>query len=95
MPTILASPAYQQDGLLVITFAGGPTAGSPSKNGALLLSRYVTAGTTVDTAYDPYSLLRTIEDLFALPKYLAKANDATSFADTVLAAAKPAVAGGD
>lgn len=96
VPPILASPAYQQDGLLVITFAGAPgTDGAPAKNGALLLSRFLPAGGTVGTAYDPYSLLRTIEDIFALPKYLAKAADATSFADDVLASARPVQAGDD
>jgi hypothetical protein len=34
--------------------------------GALLVSRYVSAGRTVRTRYDHYSLLRTVEDLFGL-----------------------------
>lgn len=93
VPPILASPAYQQGALLIITFAGGGS--GPAKNGTLLLSKYLQPGGTVDTAYDPYSVLRTIEDLFALPTYLAKANTATSFADDVLAAARPVSAGDD
>ncbi|MFT4034299.1 MAG: hypothetical protein QM679_01840 [Patulibacter sp.] len=96
VPAILASAAYQQDGLLLITFAGGPGGtDAATNNGALVLSRFATAGSTVSTAYDPYSLLKTVEDLFALPKYLANANDATSFADDVLAAAQPPKPGDD
>jgi phosphatidylinositol-3-phosphatase len=41
--------------------------------GALLLSRYVTPGALNTTHYNPYSLLRTIEDLFGL-NHLANAN---------------------
>jgi len=44
------------------------------------------AGGTNATAYDPYSLLRSLEDLFAL-KPLARTATASSFAPTVLAGA--------
>jgi hypothetical protein len=97
VPKILASPAYRSDGLLVVAFAGDVTppaggAGSdpapdparPVVNGALLVSRYAQAGGTNGTAYDPYSLLRSLEDLFAL-RPLARAATASSFAPTVLA----------
>jgi hypothetical protein len=43
--------------------------------GALLLSRYVPHGATDTTTYDPYSLLRTTEDLFGL-SHLAMAGGA-------------------
>jgi hypothetical protein len=93
VPKILASPAYEESGLLIVTFAGGP-AGLPPvagteggvRNGTLLLSRFADAGTTVSSPYDPYSLLRSVQDLFAL-KPLARSNTASSFADTVLAKA--------
>lgn len=66
---ILASKAYNDGGLLVITFdAGAPEdqeAGG-GRTGALVLSPFVTAGGTVETPHDPFSLLRSIEDLFAL-----------------------------
>lgn len=88
VPKILASKAYQEAGLLVITFAGGPAGDdAPSRNGTLLLSRYAQAGGNDDTKYDPYGLLRSVEDLFGL-KALAKAKDAPSFSGTVLASAK-------
>lgn len=88
VPRILENAAFKEAGLLVITFAGGPgTTDTPSKNGTLLISRFAEAGGTDDTAYDPYSLLRSTEDLLGI-KALAKAKDATSFAGTVLASSK-------
>ena len=90
VPKILASPAYKADGLLIVTFAGGPAtepgAAEGVRNGTLLLSRFADAGTTVAAPYDPYSLLRSVQDLFAL-KPLARSAGASSFADTVLASA--------
>jgi phosphatidylinositol-3-phosphatase len=83
VPKILASPAYRKDGLLIVTFgqvnagppvspATGPPAADPLKVGTLLVSPFVTAGATDAAAYDPYSLLRSTEDLFGLSP-LAKA----------------------
>jgi phosphatidylinositol-3-phosphatase len=74
VPQILASPAYKEDGLLIVSFgAANPvaseapaTAEDPLQVGALLVSRFVTPGSTDPTAADPYSLLRTTEDLFGL-----------------------------
>lgn len=97
-PKILASPAYRAGGLLIVTFAGSvapvdPSApmpapapvdpAAPVRNGALLVSPFAQAGGTAGGEYDPYSLLRSIEDLFAL-RPLARAADARSFATTVL-----------
>lgn len=89
VPKILASPNFEKDGLLVINFAGAaaPDAtGAVPPNGALLISPFAQAGSTVAGDYDPYSLLRSLQDLLAL-KPLAKSNDAKSFAGTVLAKA--------
>jgi hypothetical protein len=83
VPKILDSPAFEKDGLLVIAFGelnppdpttAAPAAGKP-KVGALLLSRFVSPGATDPAVYDPYSLLRTIEDLFGLD-HLAEADGA-------------------
>jgi phosphatidylinositol-3-phosphatase len=52
-------------------------------NGTLLVSRYAQAGSSAGADYDPYSLLRSIEDLFGL-RPLARAAKARSFAETVL-----------
>ncbi|XAS66419.1 alkaline phosphatase family protein [Micrococcaceae bacterium Sec5.7] len=78
VPSILDSPAFNKDGMLVITFdeaegdAAGPT-GMPGgtaggRVGALVLSPLTTAGTTSDTAYNHFSLLASIEDIFSLPR---------------------------
>jgi phosphatidylinositol-3-phosphatase len=77
VPQILASPAYKEDGLLVVTFAAAsPVAAEPAPAladdplhvGALLVSRFLTPGATDATSLDPYSLLRTTEDLFGLDR---------------------------
>ncbi|GAB2748989.1 alkaline phosphatase family protein [Sinomonas soli] len=79
IPAILASPAYRQDGMLVITFdeSDGATTGpagllpggtAGGHIGALVLSPFAKAGTTSDTPYNQYSLLATIEDTFSLPR---------------------------
>jgi hypothetical protein len=73
------SRAYRDGGALVIAF-GTPTSPQTRPAGALLLSRHVAAGRTVATGYDPYSVLRTVEDLFAFTP-LAHAKTARSFAD--------------
>jgi phosphoesterase family protein len=98
VPKILASPAYKQDGLLIVSFgqvnpapidpATGVAAtpvGDPLKAGALLVSQFVSPGSSDAVAYDPYSLLRSTEDLFGL-SHLAKAEDAKvkSFAPALL-----------
>ena len=68
IPAILASPAYRQDGLLIVVGGRGAHAG------ALLVSRYVPAGRTARARYDHYSLLRMVEDLFGLA-HLGHAGD--------------------
>jgi hypothetical protein len=87
VPEILESPAYKKDGLLIVTFGGvnppvppaeGETAppppADPLKTGAVLVSKFITKGSTDAAAYDPYSLLRTSEELFGLGQ-LAKTNE--------------------
>jgi hypothetical protein len=87
VPRIEVSPAYRQDGALIVTFdesesgaegccvqdhpntpnAGGQTPGpGGGRTGTVVVSRFVTPGTTTDTPYNHYSFLRTIEDLFGL-----------------------------
>jgi hypothetical protein len=88
VPLILKSPAYKKDGLLVITFgeAHPPAdAADPTQVGTLLLSPSAPAGQTLGTPYDPYSLLRSIEDLLVLdPLARAGAKGTDSFASTVV-----------
>jgi phosphatidylinositol-3-phosphatase len=77
VPKILKSPAFKADGLLVLTFGAvnpvpnpdptqPPTPPTSLKTGALLVSPFITPGSTDATKYDPYTLLATYEDLFGL-----------------------------
>ncbi|HEX4464636.1 MAG TPA: alkaline phosphatase family protein [Solirubrobacterales bacterium] len=93
VPKILASPAYKADGLLIVTFsainppvAGAPApSGDPLRTGALLLSSFTTPGGTDSGAYNPYSLLRSSEELFALkPLGVAAGAKTKSFASSLL-----------
>jgi hypothetical protein len=70
---LLASKAYKDDGMVVVTFDAGTDPSKPV--GALLLSSAVKAGGTDDGAYDHLALLRTLEDFFSLDP-LGKAKDA-------------------
>jgi hypothetical protein len=98
VPKILASPAYKRDGLLIVSFGaanpvvpaepGATPAAAPTerlKTGALLISRFITPGSTDAVAYNPYSLLKSTEDLFGLG-HLAAAGAAKvkSFAPALL-----------
>ena len=95
VPRILASPAHKKDGLLIIAFNQvdppppvDPTAPAPApsrKVGALMLSRFLSPGATDAKAYDPYSLLRSLEDMFGLT-HLGEADAAKvkAFASTSL-----------
>jgi phosphatidylinositol-3-phosphatase len=93
VPKVLASPAYKKDGLLIVAFnqldpvatttaePGGSA--TPLKVGALLLSRFLSPGATDPKPYDPYSLLRSIEDLYGLSHLgAADGKKARSFAST-------------
>jgi hypothetical protein len=51
--------------------------------GALVISRYTKRGATIDLSYDPYSILRSVEDVFGFTP-LAAAADAKSFAGATL-----------
>ena len=85
VPRILASPAYRKDGVLIIAFAGAGSkrTGRRSRTGALVLSRFAARGAKVATAYGPYALLRSVEDMLGYTP-LAHAKSAGSFAQTVL-----------
>lgn len=95
VPEILAAPAYRKDGLLIVSFGAAdppppadPAAApaDPLKTGALLVSPLLTAGGTDATRYDPYSLLRSIEDLFGLaPLGAADGAKVHSFASAFVA----------
>ncbi len=94
VPQILGSAAYKRDGVLMIAFASAPPAAGgahgsgPVRTGALILSRYAKKGQTIAASYGPYSLLRSVEDLFGYTP-LAQASKAKSF----LAQALPGASG--
>jgi hypothetical protein len=56
---------------IVVTGFGG------DRIGALLLSPFVKPGSTSETAYNHYSLLRSLEDIFGLKEHLGYAADDT------------------
>jgi hypothetical protein len=95
VPEILSSPAYKKDGLLIVSFgAADPAPGEdpaaaaadPLKVGALLVSPLLTAGGTDGAAYTPYSLLRSVDELFGLsPLGEAEATKVHSFASAFVA----------
>lgn len=73
VPQILASPAWQNNGVLFITFDEGTsnadccTYATGGKVETLVISPLVQPGFTSAVAYDHYSLLRTIEMAWGLP----------------------------
>jgi len=96
VPEILASPAYEADGLVIVSFGAADPAppadpaaapADPKKVGALLVSPLLAPGGTDGTQYTPYSLLRSLGEMFALEP-LGKAGGAKvhSFASAFTAA---------
>lgn len=96
VPEILSSPAYKQDGLLIVSFGASDPAPStdpaaapatdPLRVGALLVSPLLTTGGTDGAAYDPYSLLLSTDELFGLgPLGEAGGRKVHSFASAFLA----------
>jgi hypothetical protein len=76
VPQILDSAAYQQNGLLIITWdEGSSKTGGGGQVSTLVISPRTPAGTVVDTPFNHYALLRTIEDAWGLG-CLANACDA-------------------
>jgi hypothetical protein len=76
---LLASRAYEDDGMVVVTFDTGPDFHAPL--GTLLISDAVDAGATDDDDYRPANLLRTFEDLLSLHP-LGRAKDVHAVAVT-------------
>lgn len=93
VPKILASPAYKADGLLIVNFASvnppnpeatAVPATESLRTGALLISPFLTPGATDAAPYNPYSILRSAEDLFGLdPLGLAAEAKTKSFAPSL------------
>lgn len=89
VPKITASPAFQKNGILIVTFdqaeaddssgcCGQATGGG--RVGAVLLGPDIAGGTIDATPYNHYSLLCSIENAFGLPRLaLAAAPDLACF----------------
>jgi hypothetical protein len=89
VPKILASPAYQQDGVLIVTFGEATPGVNGAPVGSLLLSKFLTPGSTNGGAFNPYSIFRTVEDLFGLQHIAAGARTGTTtFAPDLLGSQK-------
>ncbi len=108
VPRITSSPAFQQNGLLIVVFdeavgdssaccnempgpfdaankimSGGSGPGG-GVVGAVLLSPFITPGTTSSTNYNHYSLLGSVEDIFGLAR-IGYAQGANAFGADVFA----------
>ena len=57
----------EMPGLNTITPGGATPGPGGGRTGAVLISRFIQPGSINDTPYNHYALLRSIEDLFALP----------------------------
>jgi phosphatidylinositol-3-phosphatase len=75
VPEILASPAYKRDGLVIVSFGAADPAPptdpaappvDPKKVGALLISPLLSPASTDGSAYNPYSLQRSLAEMFGL-----------------------------
>ncbi len=65
----VAHPGYPQTAVKDGTFANSSGGGKGGgRTGALVISPFVRAGSTSATAYNHYSLLKSIEDLFGLAR---------------------------
>jgi hypothetical protein len=74
---IVASPAWQDDGVLFIVWDEGD---SRSNVVPLIVAAPTLESRRIDSAYDHYSLLAAIEDLYGLPR-LGAARDARPLTD--------------
>ncbi len=96
VPSIIESQAYADGGMIVITSdhaASKPTE-AQANVGALVLSPYAGQGSTVSTAYNHYSLLKTLEIAFGVDPIGKAATSAVKAFDAKVFANAP-VAGND
>jgi acid phosphatase len=80
LPKITDSAAYDDGGLVLITFDEEHGRGGANKVATIAISPSIREGTDSAQRYDHYSLLRTVQQLFGLP-CLAKSCDATPMTD--------------
>jgi hypothetical protein len=80
VPKILASKSYQDGGALFITWDESE-AGNGAPIGLIALSPFAKPGYSNEIAYTHSSLLRTVQDVFALRPFMRDAANATSLGD--------------
>ncbi len=82
LPKILASAAYQANGVVFLTWdeAEGRGANSSSQIPMLVISKKVVAGTRIDTKLSHKSYLASVEDLLGLPRLATVTNEPTLLA---------------
>lgn len=79
LPTILNSQAYQQGGVIFITWDEGENGDGPI--GMIVLSPFVKAGYQNSVYYDHGSTLRTIEEIFQVTPLLGDSANQTDLSD--------------
>ena len=79
LPPILASDAYQNGGIVLITWDEG--AGSDGPIGLIALSNDAKVGYANDLHYTHSSLLRTLQEIFGVTPLLGDAANATDLSD--------------
>jgi phosphatidylinositol-3-phosphatase len=112
VPLITDSPAFKENGMLIVTFdeaetgpqvdaaccgeAPGPAASEPGENGpgggligAVVLSPFIRPGTVSRVAYNDFSFLATVEDIFGLAKLGEARTTTTTFGAGVFEATTP------
>ena len=96
IPKIQNTQAFKQGGLIVVTFneTSLPTPLANERVGTLLINRWLPPGSEDARAHNPYSMLKTMEDLFGLD-YLAAAQlkSTTAFSKTLLGNGKSIAVG--
>jgi phosphatidylinositol-3-phosphatase len=79
IPKIQASPSFGSDGLIIVVWdEGDDPPHQPLHVGAAFLGSHVTPGAVDSQKLTHYSLLRTLEDGFGVPKHLAHAAKASA-----------------
>jgi hypothetical protein len=77
IPKIENSPAFGNNGLIIITYDEGADTAPKGPVPFLAIGPQVDAGTVTTGSYNHYSLLRTLEDGFGISDHLGKASAAT------------------
>ena len=81
VPAILASPAYQDGGVVLIVWDESRTHGVNAPIGCIVVSPFAKRGYANTIAYSHGSTLRTVQEIFGGTPFLGKAAAATDLSD--------------